>query len=557
MGDVTCGFPGYEHFCYELGTLLSMHPPHFIYIQDTETTRTTSTVVDTVLRDLSKAPPSSNPFKICYARVDSISCFTSRLFYETIINALVGWEPSWEDGCGNWNADIDVRWNENMDTFLHGLRAAHLHLCRRNGISPSSADKGKGKEGGHQDVRLVVVVERAERLKESLPELLVPLARLAELSRLDLSVIFISQVGWEDIRPPLGASPDPYYMDIQSPSKDDIARNLISNFSMLSESFPSNNILTNPYHPALKSLYTHFITVLCDVCFPFTHNPQELQYIAAARWPGFSKPLVDEHKRKMAEHNHDEESDVDMDGDEPAGGLEFAPPSDDIRMRLNRLFNPTLTTALEALLPRLTNAADWALANEPPAGLLSLPRTHTLQASSAPGRDEAGMRALPRMSKFILLASFLASTNPPKSDVRMFGRGLDEKKRRRRVTKATGKTKGGGPAKVPQRLLGPAPFALDRMVAILGALLEENDVDSRLLAREFTIPGEYTDMEIGRVGIFSSVVELTSMRLLHRTSPTDRLDGPPMFKCAISYETVLTLAKQLDVALNDLLWDPV
>jgi hypothetical protein len=43
------------------------------------------------------------------------------------------------------------------------------------------------------------------------------------------------------------------------------------------------------------------------------------------------------------------------------------------------------------------------------------------------------------------------------------------------------------------------------MIAILGALLEENDAESRLSDRQFTIPGEHTDMEITRVGIFSSV----------------------------------------------------
>ena len=46
------------------------------------------------------------------------------------------------------------------------------------------------------------------------------------------------------------------------------------------------------------------------------------------------------------------------------------------------------------------------------------------------------------------------------------------------------------------------------------------------------------------------------MRLLFRTSPIDRLDGPPMFKGAISYDTTLASAKQLMVQLNDLLWDP-
>lgn len=52
------------------------------------------------------------------------------------------------------------------------------------------------------------------------------------------------------------------------------------------------------------------------------------------------------------------------------------------------------------------------------------------------------------------------------------------------------------------------------------------------------------------------ISELSSMGLLHRISPPDRLDGP-MLKCAILHDDVLALAKELDVSLNDLLWDPI
>lgn len=48
-----------------------------------------------------------------------------------------------------------------------------------------------------EDVRLVILVEQAERLKETLPDLVVPLTRLAEL-----------------VRASLGAAPDPYFIDI-------------------------------------------------------------------------------------------------------------------------------------------------------------------------------------------------------------------------------------------------------------------------------------------------------------------------------------------------------
>jgi origin recognition complex subunit 5 len=60
---------------------------------------------------------------------------------------------------------------------------------------------------------------------------------------------------------------------------------------------------------------------------------------------------------------------------------------------------------------------------------------------------------------------------------------------------------------ISRRLLGPIPFPLDRLIAILGILLEENDVDVRPAAPEYTIPGEYTEMEITRVHVYASVSE--------------------------------------------------
>lgn len=49
------------------------------------------------------------------------------------------------------------------------------------------------------------------------------------------------------------------------------------------------------------------------------------------------------------------------------------------------------------------------------------------------------------------------------------------------------------------------PFALDRLFAIVGVLLEENDADSRPPAPQYTIAGEYTEMEISRVVLHAQV----------------------------------------------------
>jgi len=219
----TTSFPGYEQFSDELSTLLYTYPPPFIYIHDPEAFKSTCSVVDSILKDTGTPPssPSSysslfstsgatttNPFIIHSARIDAISTFTSRLLFETVIHSLAGWEVNWEDGCSNWHSNADAeedgggrregemdggesRWNENVDTFIHGLRAVHGYLCRRYGISTSSKVQGKDKEKANQNdstsnnnyenVRLVIVIEHAERLKETIPELVVPLTRLAEM----------------------------------------------------------------------------------------------------------------------------------------------------------------------------------------------------------------------------------------------------------------------------------------------------------------------------------------------------------------------------------------
>lgn len=191
--------PGYEQLCDDLWTLLSSYIPPFVYIQDIESTRTTFSVVQNLLQSLSNAPPSVSSSKVHYARVDAISCFTPRLIFETIVHSLVGWEPCWREDEGSviWspeeessNLRVARRWNENLDTFLHGLRAAHAYLYERvmSGRNGKVKEKGKGKgkermtdSNGYDNVRFVIVVERPERLKEVHPELMVPFTRLAEL----------------------------------------------------------------------------------------------------------------------------------------------------------------------------------------------------------------------------------------------------------------------------------------------------------------------------------------------------------------------------------------
>lgn len=168
--------PGYEKLVSELSSLISTYPPPFIYINNSTTPRITANVIQSILND--------NNASIRYAHVDGVACFTPRLFYDSVINDLAGWKPKWDDGCVNWDGSTDEggsgsgqRWNDNLDTFLHGLRAVRDSAAKKLGKSKEKAKKSD------IDIRLVISIEYAERVKENLPELFVPLTRLAELVR--------------------------------------------------------------------------------------------------------------------------------------------------------------------------------------------------------------------------------------------------------------------------------------------------------------------------------------------------------------------------------------
>jgi origin recognition complex subunit 5 len=116
------------------------------------------------------------------------------------------------------------------------------------------------------------------------------------------------------------------------------------------------------------------------------------------------------------------------------------------------------------------------------------------------------------------------------------------------------------------------------MNAILATLLEEHDLETRVIGAEFTQPGEYSEMELMRVHASGAVctrllfvtlvgfdalalicrckvAELAAAHLLLRVSPSDRLDGPPMYKCGISFDVALALGRDMRVPLLDLIWE--
>jgi origin recognition complex subunit 5 len=200
---------------------------------------------------------------------------------------------------------------------------------------------------------------------------------------------------------------------------------IISRLTLLYPSTPPPPTLLVPagtYAPTLRSLHTQYCATLYTVLSPFLQDPDELAYIAAARWPGFVQPLLDEHARILVERAAEHAAEG-LDTDDNVEAEEDAwpeAPSEETRVRLLRHFSASFTQALDVLYPRHMDATRWAM-------LAAGEDTSVPPAESAGGETDgtALVKALPRMQAFVLLAAWIASTNPAKSDIRTFGRLSD------------------------------------------------------------------------------------------------------------------------------------
>jgi origin recognition complex subunit 5 len=163
-------FPGYEKFITHITSVTSSFVVPFLYITDRHNPRIAASILDQIYSNREDALDCPH---IRFARINAVACFTARLLYDTVLNALAGWKVTWDNGCQNWPADDGQRYNDSIDSFLHGLR--HLRNIPWEGNS-----KGKGK-AAEEEPTMVLLIERAERLKDNLPDLIVPLTRLAEL----------------------------------------------------------------------------------------------------------------------------------------------------------------------------------------------------------------------------------------------------------------------------------------------------------------------------------------------------------------------------------------
>lgn len=144
---------------------------------------------------------------------------------------------------------------------------------------------------------------------------------------------------------------------------------------------------------------------------------------------------------------------------------------------------------------------------------------------------------LPYYAKYLLLAAYLAASNPARLDQIYFMKTSERK--RRKKGGGTARSGGGKPSqnrKLPRHLLAPTPFPLDRLLSIFQAILSH---DFR-----------------STIDVYAQIATLSSLRLLVRAGGVgvgDPLEPGGKWKTgpAVSWEYIQNVARTLDFGLID------
>ena len=125
-----------------------------------------------------------------------------------------------------------------------------------------------------------------------------------------------------------------------------------------------------------------------------------------------------------------------------------------------------------------------------------------------------------------------------------------------------------GTFQIPQRLLGPTTFTYDRLKAVLGSLLREYD-EAGSRSNKYCVHEEQEVYRVqtsalvntflvshGKMLIPHKMQDLISLRLLHRTTPLERIENS-VYKCGISFDQANALARKLKIPLKELLWESI
>ncbi|KAF5292276.1 hypothetical protein FQR65_LT11239 [Abscondita terminalis] len=401
--------------------------------------------------------------KIRYAFVNLIECYSSKILFESILNQLSKHKIDVFKGLPYAKCDNAMEFIFNLNKCAEEF---DLNRC-------------------------VIVLDKAERLRNMDANLLGAFMRLGELTELAVSVIFISEIVFEKYYNRSGAL-TPIKLHFPQYTKDELVEILTLNFESERELIENNLGLE-----ISEEFYRNYLNLFLSVFYRACRDVSELRYLSKLNFIKYCEPIVNRECK-----------------------LEDS-------IGLWRHIVPILKASLEVLYLRITPVTHE---RKQQTGDVKYERPQTnKQVPFASKEAVVQSLELPLYGKYLLIAAYLASYNPAKEDKRLFMKYHGKKKK----TKADVKAK----TKVSEKLntqLGPKQFGFDRLVAIFYAILEEKvDFNSNLLVQISTL------VELQLLSVMSDNCDLSSRK----------------YKCCVTFEFIEVVAKNVGFEIMKYLVD--
>uniref|UniRef100_A0A669ECZ0 Origin recognition complex, subunit 5 n=1 Tax=Oreochromis niloticus TaxID=8128 RepID=A0A669ECZ0_ORENI len=289
----------------------------------------------------------------------------------------------------------------------------------------------------------------------------------------NVTVILLSEIAWDKFRPNTGCF-EPLLLHFPDYSKSELQQ-----------------ILSQNVHPSYSAgFYSAYINILLGVFYSVCRDLRELRHLAALNFSKFCEPLAEGKVKETDTH------------------------------KLWKHIEPHLKKAMQTVYLREVSSLQWEQMQKEYDDVDLLHLFCLLKGLSAHTHVE-----LPYYSKFLLIAAYLASYNPARTDKRFFLKHHG-KIRKTNFLKKNEKTS--------NHLLGPKPFPLDRLLAIFYSV-----VDSRVAPT---------------ASIFSQISSLVTLQLLAQVSHDDQLDAPK-YKCAVSLDFICAIARTVNFDIVKYLYD--
>uniref|UniRef100_A0A8D1C3M5 Origin recognition complex subunit 5 n=1 Tax=Sus scrofa TaxID=9823 RepID=A0A8D1C3M5_PIG len=283
----------------------------------------------------------------------------------------------------------------------------------------------------------------------------------------DQTVIFLSEIVWEKFRPNTGCF-EPFVLYFPDYSIGNLQK-----------------ILSHDHPPEYSAdFYAAYINILLGVFYTVCRDLKELRHLAILNFPKYCEPVV---KGEASERD---------------------------TRKLWRNIEPHLKKAMQTVYLREISSSQWEKLQK-----------DDIDPGQLKGLSACTHVELPYYSKFILIAAYLASYNPARTDKRFFLKHHGKIKKTNFLKKHE---------KTSNHLLGPKPFPLDRLLAILYSI-----VDSRVAPT---------------ANIFSQITSLVTLQLLTLVGHDDQLDGPK-YKCTVSLDFIRAVARTVNFDIIKYLYD--